>query len=153
MTLSINNMAMPLIRYCTADIAVVGPERCACGRPYPLWERVEGRKQEYVVGPDGSLVALTGLIFGQHYRAFDRIKQMQIVQDRPGEIVVRLAVTSQWSGDDQSEFHQQMLRALGQTSWQIAYDYVDAIPLTARGKHRFVIQNLPLADTWAGQQD
>jgi phenylacetate-CoA ligase len=146
-----NNWAMPLIRYRTADIAVVGPPSCPCGRHYPLWERIEGRKQEYVVARDGKLVPLTALIFGQHYHAFAKIKRMQIVQDRPGEMVVRLMVNDDWVPADEHELRQEMGAVLAD-NWQFGFDYVDSIPFTAAGKHRFVIQNIPLDTVWAGEQ-
>ena len=147
-----NNWAMPLIRYRSADIAIIGAEKCSCGRPYPLWERIEGRKQEYIIAKDGKLIALTSFIFGQHYHAFDKIKRMQLIQDRPGEILVRLIVVDAWSNEDQAEFRNQMIQALDDHSWQIDYEYVNDIPLTARGKHRFVIQNIPLAGMWDGER-
>lgn len=146
-----NNWAMPLIRYRTGDIAVVGPDSCACGRQYPLWQRIEGRKQEYIVGPDGKLVSLTAFIFGQHYCAFDKIKRLQIVQDHPGDIVLRLLVVSEWSVEDENRMLRDMFEVLGR-DWEIKIEYVDRIELTARGKHRFVIQNLPLTEVWSGAQ-
>jgi len=144
-----NNWAMPLIRYCTGDIGIAGPGTCVCGRRYPLLERVEGRMQEYIVAPDGRLVPLTAFIFGQHYRAFDKIQRMQIIQDRPGAISIRLMVVAGWTAADEREFKGDMMRAISH-SWEISFEYVDSIELTASGKHRFVIQNLPLPAVWAG---
>jgi phenylacetate-CoA ligase len=146
-----NNWAMPLIRYRTGDIAVVGPKSCSCGRHYPLWERIEGRLQEYIVASDGKLVSLTAFIFGQHYHAFERIKRMQIIQNRPGAITVRLMVVPKWTTRDEGELMDDMSAAIGD-DWEIEIEYVDNIELTARGKHRFVIQNLSLPDVWAGAQ-
>ena len=41
---TIDNFAMPLLRYRTEDQATVGPERCSCGRPYRL--RIHQRPME-----------------------------------------------------------------------------------------------------------
>lgn len=148
-----NNWAMPLIRYRTADVAIVGPDHCSCGRNYPLLSRIEGRKQEYIVAGDGRLVALTAFIFGQHYPAFAKIRQMQIVQERKGAILVRLAVTPHWDESDASDLRQRMLAVLGGSKWDIELEYVAHIELTERGKHRFVVQQLPLDGLWSGKQD
>lgn len=146
-----NNWAMPLIRYCTADIAVVGPPTCGCGRNYPLWERIEGRKQEYVVARDGSLIPLTALIFGQHYNAFAKIKRLQLVQERPGEMVVRLMVNEFWNEADEAELKTEIHKVLD-NNWLVRFDYVDFIDFTDAGKHRFVLQYIPLDSVWSGDQ-
>jgi len=146
-----NNWAMPLIRYRTADIAVVGPPTCKCGRNYPLWERIEGRKQEYVVARDGSLIPLTALIFGQHYNAFAKIKRLQVVQERPGEMLIRLIVNEAWSQADEVELHAEMSKVLD-NDWLLNFDYVMSIDFTTAGKHRFVVQRIPLDNIWSGEQ-
>lgn len=147
-----NNWAMPLIRYRTGDVAVVGPAECACGRPYPLWQSIEGRQQEYIVASNGTLVPLTAFIFGQHYAQFEKIERLQIVQDRPGAIEVNLIVTPEWDASDERALAAQMRQAVGH-DWEIEFKYRQNIERTSRGKHRFVIQNIPLADVWSGAQD
>ena len=42
--------ATPIIRYRTRDYAVLKGWGCpSCGRPYQIWERIEGRLQEFIV--------------------------------------------------------------------------------------------------------
>lgn len=147
-----NNWAMPLIRYRTGDVAVVGPQACPCGRAYPLWERIEGRRQEYVVARDGSLVPLTALIFGQHYSAFEKMLRIQVVQDRPHALRIRLVVVPEWTPADERRLREEMDLALG-GGWEIELEYAESIELTSSGKHRFVVQNLPLSGLWSGAQD
>lgn len=48
----LKNLAMPLIRYELGDMGVWG-EPCDCGRAYPVLKRIEGRKRNLVVLPDG----------------------------------------------------------------------------------------------------
>lgn len=138
-----NNYAMPLVRYKTADIGVAGPASCTCGRAYPLLQSIEGRKQEYVVGPDNNLVALTALIFGQHHAAFEHIDKMQIEQHVAGEFLVRIVPTGNWPSTIKSQLKQSILAVSPSASrWQVSVDIVDNIPSTAMGKHRFVIQHM-----------
>lgn len=145
------NRAMPLIRYRTGDIAITQPGVCDCGRNYPLWERVEGRKHEYVVGAESQIVSLTAFIFGQHYEAFDRISRIQVVQREPQVLTIRLVVTPEWSVEDGNQLKGEMLNALG-GNWKLKIELTDQMELTPSGKHKFVVQHLPLPDVWSGNQ-
>ncbi len=148
-----NNWAMPLIRYRTGDIAIAGPAECECGRHYPLWERIEGRLQDYIVSSSGQMISVTAFAFGQHYHAFQKIERMQLVQNEPGAVIVRLVPTSGWTDADEEELIHDMHRALG-GGWKIEVQRVDHIELTQRGKQRFVLQNVAAPDAlnWAGER-
>jgi phenylacetate-CoA ligase len=147
---SLINNAMPLIRYRTGDIAVMGPPECICGRRYPLWEKVEGRKQEYIITADGRPISLTSLVFGQHWHAFSHIKQLQIEQNQPGSIILRLASTPAFNKEDEEEIREKVAACV-KSGLTISFDYVDLIEPTARGKHLFLKQSLPLSSAWAGE--
>ncbi len=146
---SLINNAMPLIRYRTGDIGIVGPPKCSCGRNYKLLAKVEGRKQEYVITSDGRAIALTGMIFGQHWHAFAKIKQIQLVQNDPGKIVVKVAKGANYGSEDEQEIKQKMLDC-AKTGLNVEFDYVDNIPLTRRGKHIFIKQSLDIPSAWSG---
>ncbi len=139
----LNNFAFPLIRYRTSDLASYSSESCSCGRAYPLLARVEGRLQEFIVTSDGREVTLTSLVFAQHFKAFSRIRQMQIVQDKAGVIKVRIARLGEYSPGDEAELRRVMLGTVN-GRLEIDFDYVDEIERTAAGKHRFLIQRLPV---------
>ena len=84
---TLQNFAMPLIRYEIGDYAVAGGP-CACGRSLPVLARILGRRRNMLRLPDGS----------QHWPSFpeDRwagiapIGQLQVVQTAPDRIVVRV---------------------------------------------------------------
>jgi phenylacetate-CoA ligase len=143
------NDVMPLIRYRTGDIAVAGPPECSCGRRYPLLKFIEGRKQEYVVTADGRTIALTALVFGQHWDAFVKMRQIQFVQEEPGRILVRIVKEPAFVEEDEREIREKMCRAVG-SGLDVTFDYVNYIPPTARGKHIFLKQSLKLPSAWAG---
>ncbi|MFX0096187.1 MAG: phenylacetate--CoA ligase family protein [Candidatus Hodarchaeota archaeon] len=48
--------AMPLIRYDTHDIVKISGRECDCGRTFPLIDIIEGRVEDTIKLPDGSLV-------------------------------------------------------------------------------------------------
>jgi len=139
----LNNFICPFIRYRTNDLAVVTNAKCECGRNYPLLKRVEGRLQELVVTKDKRLVTLTALIFAQHFEAFSKVKEMQLVQEKEGEIIIKIVKSSQYSDSDEKEILSKMQRAVG-SGLDVRFDYVDCIPRTQRGKYRFLIQKLPI---------
>jgi len=140
------NYAMPFIRYKTMDFGVHTNQRCGCGREYPLLKRVEGRLQDFVVTEDGRLISLTALIFGQHFHAFSRIKDMQIEQERRGEIMVRIVRVGGYADKDEKEIFQKIQKITGNQLF-VQFEYVDEIPRTRMGKRLFLIQKLPIE--WA----
>ena len=50
----LDNRAMPLVRYRIGDLAAWG-RACACGRPFPVLERIHGRLRDALPGPQGRL--------------------------------------------------------------------------------------------------
>jgi phenylacetate-CoA ligase len=140
---SLNNFVCPLIRYRTMDLAVPSNGKCECGRNYPLLKKVEGRLQELVVTKDRRLITLTALIFAQHFEAFSRVKEMQLIQEEEGKMRVRIVKTLQYSENDEQEFLTKMQKAVD-NGLDINFEYVDQIPRTQSGKYRFLIQKLPI---------
>jgi len=138
-----NNYFMPFIRYKTGDIGVRTKEKCNCGRNYPLLSRIEGREQEYILTKDDKIVSLTGLIFGLHFSAFEKIKQMQLVQEEKGSIVINVVKYNNYSSRDEEEIRTKINKAVCGTL-DIKFNYVDEIERTVRGKHKFLIQKLPI---------
>lgn len=136
-----NNYAMPLIRYKTGDIASYATGSCACGRNYPLFHDVEGRSYEYILTEDSRKISLTALIFGQHFKAFQSIKKMQMYQEKKGEIEIRIAKLPGYTQYDEQEIARTILKAV-ESGLTISFNYPDDIPLTPAGKHVFLIQKL-----------
>src|SRR6185295_20006682 len=105
-------------------IAVVGPARCTCGRNYRLLRKIEGRKQEYIVTADNRAIALTGVVFGQHWHAFSHIRQLQLVQDERGKVMIRIARGDGYSQADENEIRDKILKCVV-GGMEIGFDYVE----------------------------
>jgi phenylacetate-CoA ligase len=134
--------ATPFIRYRTEDLARRGADRCPkCSRNFPLIDRIEGRKQEYVIAADGGRVTLTALIFAQHFPAFTRIRSMQLQQDRAGEILVRVVPAGGFSRSDAMEIERKIASVSG-GKLRARVQVIEELSLTLRGKHRFLVQNM-----------
>lgn len=141
---SLNNPAMPLVRYRTQDMGVPGPVGCSrCGRPYPLVPSVEGRLQEFVQTADGRLISVTALVWGQHYACFGRIAKFQLEQSEAGVVTVRVVRRKTFGLADEREIVERMATATG-GQLRAVVTYVEDIPPTPSGKHKFLLQRLPL---------
>ena len=51
---ALNNLAMPLMRYDTDDLAEIPAEPCPCGRTLPAFENLIGRYRRYIALPAGT---------------------------------------------------------------------------------------------------
>ena len=125
-----------------------GDNPCACGRAYPRLERIEGRRQDIVITSDGRRITLTALIFGQHFDAFARIRAMQLVQDVPGHVEVRIVRGDGYGGKDEDEIRSRIGDAVGE-GLDVSFEYPDDIERTKRGKHQFFVQEITTGlDSW-----
>jgi phenylacetate-CoA ligase len=138
---NLTNYVCPLIRYRTMDLATEAEGTCTCGRAYPLLKRVEGRVQDFIVTGRGEL--LSGLTMNIDTDAFDNVKQFQFYQDRIGEGILNVVKKPAVSKRDEEYLYQEVSRSCG-SDVTITIKYVESIPLTARGKYRYFVQNLPI---------
>ena len=138
------NYAMPLVRYRTGDWATVGPsEGCECGRQHALLDRITGRRaNDVVVGRAGNLIPL--LAVDPYTPSFDRVVQVQFVQEREGELELHVVRGEGFSDRDSQEILASTRDVLG-SSLDVRLVFCDEIPLTPAGKHRLLIQRLPIA--------
>ncbi len=135
-----NNFVLPVIRYRTQDLAVFSNKRCECGRNYTLLDRVEGRLQDLIVASDGGLMRRTS-IYDEEWRG---IKQIQFLQEKPGEVIVRVV---RESSAGEAELERHILASIepvfaGRCEFKVRF--VGHIPRTRSGKYLFFVQKLPI---------
>lgn len=132
--------ATPFIRYRTGDLAVLKGGHCpSCGRPYQVYERVEGRLQELIVTATGRYISMTAI--NMHDDIFDNIKQFQFYQKEKGKAVFRFIPKGSCNEKNVHDMKSRLLLKLG-SDVELKMDPVQEIPLTLRGKHRFLIQKM-----------
>jgi len=129
------NFAMPFIRYRTGDLAVFNGDVDGVTR----LGKIVGRTQDFILTDNGEKVALTALIFGQHYRAFRNIQKWQLQQDIPGKVKVRIVQEDDYSVENEIEIRAKFKDICDVDT---EFDYVDLIPLSPRGKFKFLVQNI-----------
>jgi phenylacetate-CoA ligase len=140
------NYATPFIRYKTMDYGELGQKYCEhCGRSYQLFNKIEGRLQDYIVDNEGNLVTLTALIFGQHFNAFNKIVRMKLYQDKIGDVIVKIVSSIGFAKEDQLEIVDKMQTATS-NKISVFIELVENVDLTERGKLRFLDQRLNIRD-------
>ena len=139
---SLNNYAMPFLRYRTGDRGIYDKfERCACGREFQRLKNITGRSQDCVYARDGRAIPVTALIFAQHFSAFANIHGMQLYQEVPGELVLRIVRTSHYSDSDEREVRAKMEHCVA-GEMDVKFSYVGELPVTRSGKVPFVVQHV-----------
>jgi phenylacetate-CoA ligase len=134
--------ATPFIRYRTRDYAVLRGWGCErCGRPYQIWDRVEGRLQEFIVTETGRPISMTAI--NMHDGIFDDLRQFQFYQRKKGEVYFRFIPKESFRQETLDYIRTRLLSKLGQDV-RLQFEKVVDIAPTGRGKHRFLVQELSL---------
>ena len=134
------NYYMPFIRYKTGDFAVLDGNECPCGRNHMIIKDLVGRwNQEMIFAKDGSLISTTAL--NLHSDVLEKIIKYQFYQDTEGELVIKIIPKQKFSIEDENKIKMNFYNKIG-SNLDIIVEEVTEIPLTERGKHRFLIQKM-----------
>ena len=90
---NLSNRVQPVIRYDLGDSVLVRPDLCECGSPLPAF-RVAGRRDDILrFASDGSMVEVLPLAITARLEEVEGLEQVQLVQEGPTRLVVRLSCT------------------------------------------------------------
>lgn len=133
------NDAFPLIRYEVGDIGVWQEEGkvCACGRRSRTLLRIEGREDDYVITPEGTRIMRFDYVFKDALN----VREVQVVQERVGEIAVRLVRRPGYGTRDEAEIVREIHRWIS-PRLAVQFQYVDEIERQPNGKFRAVVSHL-----------
>lgn len=132
--------ATPFVRYKTQDLAVLKGFGCSsCGRPYQIWERIEGRLQELIVTGKGRYVSTSML--NMHDDFYDHIKHFQFYQKEQGKVVFRFVPKQTCNRQVVEDMKRALLLKMG-ADVELTMESVGEIALTKRGKHRLLVQEM-----------
>jgi phenylacetate-CoA ligase len=138
------NYIFPFIRYKTGDIGVYTSKKCSCGRNYPLLKRIEGRIQYLIIAKDGTLIPHPGSIFVTRDKEWMKFKQIQFLQEKPGELIIKVLKESGYSNKEVEQFVLKVFNKIFNNQFKLQVVFVDHIPLTKSGKYQYLIQKLPI---------
>lgn len=133
----LRNFAMPLIRYAIKDLGQTTGEQCECGRGFPLMKGVIGREYDSFIDSNGRTVialSLADLLIDKG----PRVGQIQIIQNNPSDITVRLCGGPPLDESDRA-FYSDGLKRLVHGTETVRFEIVDKIEREKSGKHRFSI--------------
>jgi len=136
---SLHNLAMPLIRYDTGDIASINDDICACGRGSRLLTEIRGRSVDVLVTPEGKNVHGWYFLF-LFWKYGDGIREYQVVQENLEKIVIRIVPDVDFDERRLAEIRENI--RVKSAGWEVEFKCVDAIERTGAGKSKFIINNL-----------
>lgn len=129
----------PFIRYRSGDVAVLGGERCACGRGLPQLREIQGRTTDFVVAANGTVMHGLALIY--ILRDLPGIESFKVVQESLERTTVRLVTTPAFDAARQQDIVQGFRRRLGE-SVDVQVELVDRIAPEKSGKFRYIVSHV-----------
>jgi len=132
----LHNYVFPFIRYKIGDRARISGRICSCGRGLPLIEEVLGRTFDIIQFPNGNRVG--GTFWTLVMKSVPGIKDFQVIQTSLNNIRVKY-VPDKSEDKDQIEILTKNIKRYSGEDLVIDFEKVTAIPLTAGGKHQYVI--------------
>lgn len=140
----LHNLACPMIRYITGDLAVARDPHlpCACGRGLERIGPIEGRVTETLRDGHGNPVG--GLVFNILFGVLNHVAlKFQVIQRLDGSVVMKVVPNGGDKLPEQAYGKIQDFAAKYLPATPFAVEYVDDIPLTAAGKRKVVVVEKP----------
>jgi phenylacetate-coenzyme A ligase PaaK-like adenylate-forming protein len=131
--------AQPFIRYRTGDMVRMSPEPCADGRGLHVLAEVVGRSTDFVVRSDGAMMHALSVIYV--LRDVEGVAQFKFIQHSILDAEVLVAPNGQWNEAARAQVTSGLVRRLG-SDVRVRIRMVDAIPVEASGKYRYVVSHV-----------
>ena len=136
------NYGTPFIRYRTMDFAESGGIGCnLCKREFPIFTKIEGRLQEFIISATGRYISMTAI--NMHSDIFDDVRQFQFYQDHPGKVILKIVPKQNFS-EISSQKIFNIIKSKLSSDVDLTLEIVNDIPPTKNGKLRFLDQRLNL---------
>jgi phenylacetate-CoA ligase len=134
---SFNRLGTQFVRYDTGDLAVAPTRTCPTNN-FPRVDAILGRSQETFIDNTGRKRSLFGYIFGDEKSIlWDQIRDLQVVQEEPGALRIRLVTVPEANTDEiQKIYEQRMPMAM------LEFEYVSSIERTPNGKRRYFVSTI-----------
>lgn len=130
---------MPLLRYRTGDIGALAADPCPCGRTLPVLARVEGRKADFVVAPDGRV--LHSLSVTYVLREIEGIRQFRVTQKSVERFDIEIVPAENYSKRSEAYISDGLSRRL-RAAVAVTFTYRDEIASGPSGKFRHVVSEI-----------
>ena len=134
---------MPLIRYKIGDIGIMQEySDCICGYNYQKLQKVVGRTTDVFKTISGSIVVpeyfihLIGVVCNK-----GNIKLFQVIQEKLDKIIIKIVKDGEILNIDLLEIEEKIKLVMG-SECEIVFEFIENIPTTLTGKHRYTISNI-----------
>lgn len=136
---SLQNYAMPLIRYELGDVGLPIRDDCSCGRTLPLVKVLRGRSDDKLRTLDGKFVHASPF-FHNLFSLMDGIRQFRVIREKSESVVIQLATKKDFMIDDTilDTARIEIQRVLGK-NMNVEFQFVDEIMRDPTGKLRVFI--------------
>lgn len=131
------NLAMPFIRYDTADLVSPAEGECACGRELLAMERIVGREGDILMTPDGRAWIVHD--FSIYFSTLREVEAFQVHQERIDVFNIRI-VAPRLSAAGMDEIRRHWMKRLG-SGCEVAVETVNAIHPAGAGKLRLLVRS------------
>ena len=131
---TLNNEAMPLLRYRIGDVVVPSAKACSCGREMPVIQQIDGRQDDYILTPTGKWITRLDFIF----KSVPGIVEGQIVQTEIDQVIVKIVPDSDYKKENGTMVKAKLADRL-RDNISIQVQEVSSIPRGGRGKFRGII--------------
>jgi phenylacetate-CoA ligase len=139
---SLTNRLMPMIRYDIGDSGRLLDGECGCGLPFPLMEMGMCRQNDLIRTRHGK--TLYPSYFNHLLDGQTQIRQYQWVQHDLDRLALNLVSAKPLSAAMLAALQASIRRDVDEQA-VLEVNYLDDIPRTISGKHRFVIGMSPKA--------
>lgn len=136
------NRGMPFIRYKIGDQGAWEVRECPCGSKLPLLKNLIGRDTDFLVTPEGGVisgVAIMALL--TQYGARTGIAQMQIIQEAPQELFLKVVKGPKFTSADILHLKTTLHRLFGSEA-RIEFEFVSEISKEKSGKFRYTVSQV-----------
>ena len=148
---SLYSYTMPLIRYAVDDICVPSSKICPCGRTLPMIDSIKGRANDFIVLPDGQIVASCFLVIIM--QAIHDIGQYRIIQEDKRKIIVQLTKGKGFDPCTPGRIRDEIGKVT-KNRLQVEIEIIEEIPRDQSGKIRTVVSRvIPDLQTHIDKQD
>jgi phenylacetate-CoA ligase len=137
-TTGFTRRAQLFIRYRLGDVAAWDPTSDPSGLAMPRFADVVGRLEDVIEGPDGRRTVRFHGIFTE----VAGVREAQVIQEARDRIRIKVVPSARYGEDTVQEIVQRIHARLTD-AMQVQVERVDAIPRTAAGKLKAVINKVP----------
>jgi phenylacetate-CoA ligase len=133
---ALNNFIMPFIRYEIGDLGMINSEKCICGRGFPIFKSLVGRRDDFLTMPNGSLLDPQSAVF--QVESAPHILEFQILQNNIEFLEVNVVIEKECDQKVTMEAVRSNLYSVIPRDIEVNVNVVDKIRRGSTGKLRSV---------------